>query len=101
MITLSDIPEDLQSSRKEGEQVFIATFDFYSSFLGIAINPLTKKASSGIWVTPQKEDADPPSEEWIEFFVKTLLDSFREDGSFSVPLYSFVNDHADMTVVPA
>jgi hypothetical protein len=37
----------------------------------------------------------------VEFFIKTLMQSIEPDGSFGVPVYSFVSDTSDMTVVPA
>lgn len=36
----------------------------------------------------------------MEFFIKTLVTHIAEDGSFGVPIYSFVNDTCDMTVIP-
>ena len=35
------------------------------------------------------------------FFIKTLMQSIEPDGSFGVPVYSFVSDTSDITVVPA
>jgi len=52
-----------------------------------------------MWFTPQTDDAVEPSSEWIEFFVKTLCENVSEDG-FGVPMYSFLNDHSDLTIVP-
>ena len=52
-----------------------------------------------MWFTPQTDDAVEPSSEWIEFFVKTLCENISEEG-FGVPIYSFLNDHSDLTIVP-
>lgn len=52
-------------------------------------------------ITLQKDGADPPTREWIDFFVKKLLESIDEDGSYGVPIYLFVNDTRDMTIVPS
>lgn len=52
-----------------------------------------------MWFTPQTDDAVEPSSEWIEFFVKTLCENISEKG-FGVPMYSFLNDHSDLTIVP-
>lgn len=100
MITLGEVPPDLEIEVPEGSCVFIGSFDFYDSVIGIVINPATKQAASGIWITPQVEGAEPPAEDWIEFFVKTLVGSFADDGSYGYPIFSFVNDTADMTIVP-
>ena len=56
--------------------------------------------ATGLWVTPQEEDAEAPARDWIEFFIKTLVSSINEDGSYGSPIYSLVNDTADLTVVP-
>ena len=59
-----------------------------------------RKLATGLWVTPQEEDAEAPARDWIEVFIKTLVSSINEDGSYGVPIYSLVNDNADLTVVP-
>lgn len=100
MITLGEIPANLGIEQSDGARAFIGSFDFYDSEVGIAINPRTKELSSGLWVTPQKEGAEAPAQDWIEFFLKTLVDSFGDDGSFGVPIYAFVNDTTSMTVIP-
>ena len=42
----------------------------------------------------------PADLEMVEFFLKTLTEHIEEDGSFGIPIYSFINDTSDMTVVP-
>ena len=66
----------------------------------MVLNPKTKEPGSGIWVTEQVEGADPPSQEWVEFFVATLIKHIEPDGSFGYPIYTFATDTADMTLVP-
>jgi hypothetical protein len=66
----------------------------------MAIYTDTKEAATGIWITPQIDGAEPPTQDWIEFFIEKLLDSIDEDGTYGVPIYSFVNDTCDMTIVP-
>ena len=102
MVTLCNVPDEYLTTRLDDEQVygFEASFDFYDSTAAFAFYPKSKIAGSGIWVTPQIEGAEPPSREWIEFFVHTVLDNIQEDGSFGIPMYSFVADVGDMTVVP-
>ena len=103
MITLTDIPEGAEVVEKEGSVpvAFEASFDFYDSTLGVAIYPETKQAATGLWVTPQKDGAEPPDQAWIEFFLEKLMESISDDGSYGIPIYSFVNDTSDMTIVPA
>ena len=102
MVTLCDIPEEFLTTRIEDERVygFEASFDFYDCTVAFALYPKSKTVGSGIWVTPQADDADEPSREWIEFFIHTVLDSIEEDGSFGYPIYSLVADVGDLTVVP-
>ena len=101
MIDVGEVPDDLDIELSEDDVAFIATFDFYDCALGLALNPVTRKACGGIWITPQVEGAEPPNSTWIEFFVKTLMESIEDDGSFGYPIYTFVSDTKDLTVVPA
>lgn len=101
MTTLGEVPDDLGIAVPEGSYVFICTFDFYDCSLGLVLNTATKKSEGGIWITPQTDnDPEPPAEDWVEFFVETLLKGIDEDGGFGTPIYSLVNDSADLTVVP-
>ena len=79
---------------------FDCSFDFYDSSIGLALYTDTKEAASGFWVTQQVQGAEQPSQEWIEFFIKTLIENIEEDGSFGYPMYSFLTDESDLTVVP-
>lgn len=102
MITITDIPEGIDVEAHDGKipVAFEASFDFYDSTVGLAIYTTDRKLATGLWVTPQKDGAEAPTEDWVEFFIKTLVTHIAEDGSFGVPIYSFVNDTCDMTVVP-
>ena len=103
MITLTDIPEGIEINSHRGEipVAFEGSFDFYDATVGIALSPKDKKAATCLWVTPQEDGAERPSEKWIEFFIKTLVSHIGEDGSYGIPIYSFVNDTADLTIVPS
>ena len=102
MITLGEIPEGIEAAPNGDAvpQAFEASFDFYDAVLGIAMYTDERKAATGVWVTPQKKGAEHPSREWIEFFIKTLIGNMGFDGISGYPIYSFVNDTCDMTVVP-
>ena len=102
MITMTDIPEGIDVEEHDGKTpvAFEASFDFYDSTVGLAIYTADRKLATGLWVTPQEDGAEAPAEDWVEFFIKTLVTHIAEDGSFGVPIYSFVNDTCDMTVVP-
>ena len=102
MITLTDIPESVEVRRadKENLTAFEITFDFCSVALGIAVDVKKKTLESSVWGRYQAPGTQPPSEEWIKFFIQTLFENIRDDGSFGIPMYCFVNNTADFTVVP-
>ena len=102
MITLGEVPENLKAEVEvdDGDFAFIGTFDFYDSEIGLVLNTATKQVKCGLWVTEQKEDAEAPSEDWVHFFIETLVKNIHEDGSFGYPLYTFCSSTGDFTVVP-
>ena len=99
---MTDIPEGIAVEERDSKApvAFEASFDFYDSTVGLAIYTTDRQLATGLWVTPQEDGAEAPAEDWVEFFIKTLVTHIAEDGSFGVPIYSFVNDTCDMTVVP-
>ncbi len=101
MITLGDAPDIIRYNEKEdGVYVFTGTFDFYDMEIGVVLKTKPIEARSTIWFTPQKDGAEEPSQEWIEFFMKTLINSIGEDGSFGYPICTFASDTGDFTVIP-
>lgn len=100
MIDIVDSPSNLNIIIPDGYYAFGASFDFFDCAIGMVLNPKTKEVGSGIWVTEQVEGAEPPSQEWIDFFVATLVNHIEPDGSFGYPMFTFATDTADMTVVP-
>ena len=102
MITHSAPPDWLSIMERENEQpvAFEATFDFYDATAGIMLFLSDYSAASGTWTTEQAEGAETPAMEWVEFFLKTLLESFNEDGSYGIPIYSLISDTNDITVIP-
>ena len=103
MITAAEIPDeiDFENKRDVPPAAFEASFDFYDSTLGLALYPEDKELAAGVWFTRQKEDAELPAKEWVEFFIKTLVTHIGADGSYGLPMYSFLTDTSDITVVPA
>ena len=56
---------------------------------------------SNIWITEQLEGSDKPSQDWIEFFVRILVEYVIEnDEGYGVPLYIFVNDESELVIEP-
>jgi len=102
MITLCDVPEEYLTTRIEGERVFgfEASFDFYDATAAFAFYPQSKTVGSGVWITPQEDGAEAPGRDWIEFFIHTVLDNIKDNGSFGIPMYTFLADVGDFTVVP-
>ncbi|MGV1199655.1 hypothetical protein [Enterococcus casseliflavus] len=102
MITLGELPEDLgiEIDPEKKAYVFNGSFDFYDAIVGVALYLDSLELASGVWVTPQKDDAEEPAKEWIEFFIQTLVSHIDEDGGFGIPMYTYVNDTSDFTVVP-
>ena len=101
MITLTDIPEDIKIDKKNNSiYAFVCSFDFYDASIGVVLDVKELKVLSPLWVTEQVENAEQPDQVWIEFFLTTLAENISDDGSFGVPMYTFLNDNSDFTVVP-
>ena len=101
MITLIDIHEELDIEVPDGIDplAFMGTFDFYDCSVGIAIDWNTMEPFTDLWVTPQVEDATIVDQHWVEFFLTTLLENLKKDG-FGVPMYTFISNTSDFTVIP-
>lgn len=101
MIDLCEIPENLKGEIELTDSIyaFQGTFDFYDVALGIALDVRIMEVKSGLWITPQTEQYDEPSQEWVEYFIETLVKGIN-DGAFGVPIYTFVNDASSFEVYP-
>ena len=101
MITLTDVPENIEIVKNtKSAYAFECSFDFYDVSLGIVLDVTELEVISPIWATEQIPDSEQPDSVWIEFFLKTLVKNISDDGSFGVPIYTFLNDNSDFTVVP-
>ena len=102
MIEEVDLPEGIEIKHpREYEPVaFEASFDFYDVAVGIAVYTDTKDFATSFWGHYQDEEAELPDHTWVSFFLKKLIDAIYDDGSYGSPIYSMVNDTADITVVP-
>lgn len=106
MITLGDIPSDLKEevlkdNKLEDLYIFNCSFDFYDSILGVALYKENLEIASGVWETEQVDDATPPSEDWIKFFINILHEYIMEsEDRFGYPIYMFVNDYSEMIITP-
>lgn len=106
MITLGKVPEELKCEvlkdySEKDVYVFNCSFDFYDSYLGLALEKQSSQPISNIWITEQLEGSDKPSQDWIEFFVRILVEYVTQnDGGFGIPLYIFVNDESELVIEP-
>ena len=102
MITLTQIPESVPIQREDRENLtaFEASFDFCNVALGVAVDTKKRTLESSVWGRYQTPGAERPSEEWVKFFIQTLVEHIGGDGSYGVPMYSFVNNTSDFTAVP-
>lgn len=106
MITLGDIPQELKEevlkdSEEEDLYIFNCSFDFYNSVLGIALNKENLELVSGLWITEQKEGAEKPAQDWIDFFVRMIVENVIENkNGLGLPIYIFVNNDSEMVIVP-
>ena len=97
----TDIPEDIKIEKnKKSIYAFECSFDFYDVSIGIVLDTKELKVLSPIWATEQIPNAEQPDRVWIDFFLKTLAENISDDGSFGVPIYTFLNDSSDFTVTP-
>lgn len=101
MITADDMPEELSEEleNKDDLIVFTASFDFYDMTVSAAVYTKSKEIAK-MWITPQDDDAEQPAREWITFFIETLFKGINDEGSYGIPMCSFVTNTSDMTVVP-
>lgn len=101
MITLTDKPDILEEEiNDKNVHFFECSFDFYDFTLTTGLNVRTKEPVCGIIVNTKDGKEKDIDRAWIEFFIKTLVENISEDGSFGIPMYSFINDTCDFTVVP-
>ena len=101
MIVETEVPE---SAKKGIEAVnmlhaFECSFDFLDATLNVVVAVRPLRIISNMWAVRQKPDAQLPAEDWQKFFIKQLRDNIAPDGSFGIPMYSFVNNYGDVTIV--
>ena len=103
MIDKVDMPNDISLYPNIGENptAFEASFDFMDTRLGLALCISKMEAASGIWFSGLQEDNDIDINVWAEFFVKSLVESIKPDGSYGVPIYVFISDHASFSCIPS
>ena len=106
MITFGEVPEVLKEEVLQGRDeeevyVFNCSYDFYDSYLGMAMDKQSMRPVGKIWGTEQVEGSKEPDQVWIEFFVRIVVEYVvkNKDG-FGLPLYIFLNDDAELVIEP-
>jgi len=102
MINVVNIPEDVFLYPSTGENLiaFEASFDFIDIRIGFVLCITKMEAASDFWFRGIQNN-NAPDNVWIDFFVKTLVESIEPDGSYGVPIYAFISDHASFSAVPS
>ncbi|MCD5601812.1 hypothetical protein LOB56_02615 [Lactobacillus delbrueckii subsp. lactis] len=101
MITETEIPEELCIKINDTDvHSFKATFDFYNTAIGLALNVKTREAATKFWLTPQDDRNDVPTNSWFEFFAMILMEALDE-GMDSIPTFSFVNNSIIPVTLPS
>lgn len=102
-ITVGEFPEDIPNEEKVSDvTVFLASFDFYDAVLGLGMQLSPVQVATKLWVTPQREDAEPPADDLVELFVKTLAENIDPNGEFNYPMFTFISEEGEFTkVVPS
>lgn len=107
LIDFGEIPSDLEESvlgnnKREDLFIFNCSFDFYDTILGIAIKKGTLELASGLWITEQKEGAEAPAKDWIDFFIRMLAENvLNTKEEFGMPIYIFINNDSEMVIQPS
>lgn len=102
LVDLGEIPSTLRDEVQTDDNtvIFRGSFDFCNSAVGIALNVKTLKPMSRVWMEEQKLGAYQVSEEFVRYFLAVLVDGIH-DGTYSVPIYCFLNDTASFEVYPS
>lgn len=103
MITEGKIPDELNLKLDNSRPYFIfeGSFDFYDSKISMGLYLDKFEPIGKLWQTPQNLNAKPIDKIWIEFFVQNILDNISDKGDFGIPMYFYMNDSSDFSVVPA
>lgn len=101
MIVETEVPESAKVGIEATNMLhaFECSFDFMDATLNVVVAVRPLRIISDMWAVRQKPDAELPKEDWQRFFVKQLKENIAPDGSFAVPMYSFVNNYGDVTIV--
>lgn len=102
MITLGSLPAELEAEAKLGDTavVFECSFDFCNVVFGVAVDIKTLKVVVPLWTMYQTDEVEEPAREWSTFFIKTLFRHVSFDGTYKVPVCTFINNEATYCYAP-
>ncbi|NLW52974.1 MAG: hypothetical protein GXY87_06410 [Tissierellia bacterium] len=104
MITLEEIsgnvPSEMNAAHKPGDTfTFICSFDFCDVEAGVLFDRKTLRPVSELWITKQVEGAELPSPDWIDLFIRLLVERvvLAKDG-LTLPIYLFGNNESQLII---
>ncbi len=98
MISIGQPPEDLELDLPPDAEplIYIGSFDFMNAEIGIAMNKETFMPESGVWITPQEDDAVIPSDEWLDLFIEILVENQKRNGENPKTIFVFFSQNDDL-----
>ena len=98
MISIGEPPEDLELDLPPDAEplIYIGSFDFMNAEIGIAMNKETFMPESGVWITPQEDDAVIPSDEWLDLFIEILVENQKRNGDDPKTIFVFFSQNDDL-----
>ena len=98
MISVGEPPEDLELDLPPDVEplIYIGSFDFMNAEIGIAMNKETFMPESGVWITPQEDDAVIPSDEWLDLFIEILVENQKRNGEIPKTIFVFFSQNDDL-----
>ncbi len=102
MITTGTLPAALAAEAKLDDKavVFECSFDFCDVVFGVAVDIKTLKVVVPLWTMSQTDEVEEPAREWSTFFIKTLFRYISLDGTYRVPVCTFINNDATYSYAP-
>ena len=102
MITTGTLPAEMadEAEKAAGAVIFECSFDFCDVVFGVAVDIKTLKVVVPLWTMSQTDEVEEPAREWSTFFIKTLFRYISLDGTYRVPVCTFINNDAVYSYAP-
>ena len=100
MIRPVQIPDEIFNHIDTDREFYAleGSFDFFNASICAVLYRNPKEFDENMWFSLQNETAEDPTQEWIDYFLNTVWDAIPENGDFSMPVFSFVNEKNALTV---